>query len=99
MSIRVEALDGLDCSDVSDGGAVGPVSPGEVLKLEFMAPLGLSARTLTKAMGVPVNRVTGIINGDRVISADTAFLLAAHFGNSARFWLGMQVAYDLERSQ
>jgi len=99
MSIRIEDLKSIDFSDISSGEAVGAVTPGEVLKQEFMLPLGLSARGLAKSMGVPVNRVTAIINGDRAISADTAILLAEHFGNSARFWLGLQMAHDLELAQ
>jgi antitoxin HigA-1 len=99
MSIRVEDLKSLDFSDISTGEAIGGVTPGEVLKQEFMQPIGLSARALAKSMGVPVNRVTAIINGDRAISADTAILLAEHFGNSARFWLGLQMAHDLELAQ
>ena len=99
MPIRVEDLNSLDFSDITTDEAVGGVTPGEVLKQEFMQPIGLSARALAKSMGVPVNRVTAIINGDRAISADTAILLAEHFGNSARFWLGLQMAHDLELAQ
>ncbi len=99
MRVRVEDLERLDFSDVSDGEAVGAVAPGKVLKLEFMEPAGLSARGLAKAIGVPVNRVTGIINGDRAITADTALLLAGYFGNTARFWLGLQMGHDLEAAR
>jgi addiction module HigA family antidote len=98
MSIRIEELSVLDFSDISAGAAVGEVTPGEVLKEEFMRPLALSARALAKSIGVPVNRVTAIINGERTITADTAILLGEYFGNSPQFWLGLQMAHDLERA-
>jgi addiction module HigA family antidote len=60
-----------------------------------MAPLNLSARALAREMNVPPNRITEILNGDRSITAETAILLAQRFNNSARFWMNLQVAYDL----
>jgi antitoxin HigA-1 len=73
-----------------------PVSPGEVLAEEFLAPLNLSQYRLAKDIGVPQTRVTAIIRGGRAISADTALRLARYFGTSDRFWLNLQTRYDLE---
>ena len=69
--------------------------PGEVLREEFIAPLGMSARTLAKAVSVPANRITEIIRGERDVSADTAIRLGRYFGTDPRFWLNLQAAYDL----
>lgn len=90
-----EDLDRLDLSDVDSGEAIPAVTPGEVLRLEFMEPLGLSARALAMAMDVPTNRVTGILHATRSITAGTALRLARHFGTSAEFWMNLQTAYDL----
>jgi addiction module HigA family antidote len=75
---------------------VGPIHPGEILKEEFLEPMGISAYALAKAIGVPRNRVTAILHGERAISADTALRLGRYFGMSAEFWLGLQTTYDLE---
>jgi antitoxin HigA-1 len=72
------------------------VHPGEVLKEEFLDPHGLSANRLAKAIGVPTNRITDIINGDRGITGETAVLLAHAFGTSPEFWLNIQVRYELD---
>jgi antitoxin HigA-1 len=69
--------------------------PGEVLREEYLVPLGMSARALAKALGVPANRITEIMRGDRDISADTAIRLGRYFGTDPRFWLNLQAAYDL----
>lgn len=92
---RAEA-ERMDFSDVSDGERIGRVTPGEVLREEFMAPLGLSARALARDMGVPANRVTEILNGERAITAETAILLERRFGGSAEFWMNLQASHDLE---
>ena len=94
-----EDLDRLDPSDVDSGEAISPVTPGEVLRLEFMEPLGLSAHALAKAMGVPTNRITGVLHATRGITADTALRLARHFGTSAEFWMNLQTAHDLEMAR
>ena len=73
-----------------------PIHPGEVLLHEFLKELGITSYALAKSVGVPTNRITGIINGDRAISADTALRLARFFGNSAEFWMNLQMHYDLE---
>jgi antitoxin HigA-1 len=69
--------------------------PGEVLREEYLAPLGMSARALAKALGVPANRVTEIMRGERDVSADTALRLGRYFGTDPRFWLNLQAAHDL----
>jgi addiction module HigA family antidote len=72
-----------------------PVSPGEVLKEEFLDPLNVSAYALAKAIRVPTNRVTGIVNGERSITAETALRFARFFGTTADFWMNLQSQYDL----
>ena len=73
-----------------------PVTPGEILREEFMAPLGLSANGLAEKLGVPANRVSGILNGSRGITADTALRLGRCFETSPEFWLNLQMHHDLE---
>ncbi len=97
--IRREALPETDLSDVATGGRIGPVPPGEVLREEFMAPLGLSARALARELGVPADRITEIINGTRAISASTAILLGERFGTSAEFWMNLRTAHELEQAR
>jgi addiction module HigA family antidote len=96
MTIRRDEIDRIDLSDVTTGERLAPVSPGEVLREEFMAPLGLSARALARDMGVPANRVTAILNGERAVTAETALLLARRLGTSAEFWMNLQTAHDLD---
>tara|TARA_B100000678_G_scaffold214180_1_gene181536 strand:- start:599 stop:934 length:336 start_codon:yes stop_codon:yes gene_type:complete len=70
-------------------------SPGEMLREEFLVPLGLSANALALALRVPANRVTAVLKNERSVTADTAMRLGRYFGTSARFWLNLQQAYDL----
>jgi len=86
----------VDLDGFAERGALpmGPVHPGEILREEFMAPAGLSARALARSLGVPPNRVTMIINGERAVSAETALRLARFFGSTAGFWLRLQAAHD-----
>jgi addiction module HigA family antidote len=72
-----------------------PIHPGEILQTEFLDELNLSAYALAKALHVPTNRVTAIINGERAITADTALRLARFFGTTPEFWLNLQLHYDL----
>ena len=74
-------------------------SPGEMLREEFLEPLGMSANALALALRVPANRVTAILNGSRAITADTALRLARYFETSARFWLNLQQAHDLSKAR
>jgi addiction module HigA family antidote len=66
------------------------IHPGEVLKEEFLNPMGISAYRLAKDTGIPQTRISEIIKGKRRVTADTALRLAKYFGMSARFWLGLQ---------
>jgi addiction module HigA family antidote len=90
-----------DYGEIVDHAArpVGPIHPGTILKEEFLEPMAISAYALAKAIGVPRNRVTAILHGDRAISADTALRLGRYFDVSAEFWLGLQTAYDLETAR
>ncbi len=75
---------------------LNPVHPGEVLMEEFLTPMNLSQNRLALALGVPARRINEIVLEKRGVSADTALRLAAYFGNSANFWLGLQMDYDLD---
>jgi len=99
MAIRMRDVAGTDFSDVAGPLPIGPVTPGEVLREEFMRPMGLSGRALARELGVPSNRITEIVAGERAISAETAILLGERFGVSAEFWLNLQVAHDLEQAR
>jgi len=72
-----------------------PVHPGEVLREDFLVPLGMSANALAKALNVPTPRINDIVRERRGVSADTAMRLARYFGGDARSWLNLQSAYDL----
>ena len=73
--------------------------PGDVLLKEFLEPMALSQNALARATDVPPRRINEIVLGKRGISADTALRLAAAFGTSERFWLGLQADYDLEEAR
>ena len=75
---------------------IGPIHPGVTLHEDFMKPFGLSANGLSKALGIPQNRVSDIVRGRRGITADTALRLEYAFGVSAAFWLNLQSHYELE---
>ena len=98
-AIRRADLAATDFSDVATGEFLPNVTPGEVLREEFLVPHGLSARGLARDLGVPPNRVTAILNGSRAITAETAILLARRFGVSAEFWMHLQTAHDLENAR
>jgi addiction module HigA family antidote len=75
------------------------IHPGEILLEEFLKPLNISAYRLSKDIGIPQTRTSEIIKGKRSITADTALRLSYYFGNSAKFWLGLQNDYDLEEER
>jgi addiction module HigA family antidote len=77
-------------------GKLAPVHPGEILKEEFLQPLGLSQQRLAKETRVPQRRIGEIVKRKRAINADTALRFARYFGTSERFWLNLQTNYDLE---
>jgi antitoxin HigA-1 len=72
------------------------IHPGDVLKEEFLTPLGISAYRLCMDIGVPQTRISEILKGNRSITADTALRLSKYFGNSPNFWLGLQNDFDIE---
>jgi addiction module HigA family antidote len=72
------------------------IHPGEVLHEEFLEPLGITAYRLSKDTGIPQTRLSAIIKGNRRVTADTAVRFAKYFGNSAKFWLGLQDDFDIE---
>ena len=97
MSIRIEDLKETDFEGLveADGEEVAPTRPGDILRHDFMEPLGLSANAVARALNVPPNRVTAILNGTRRLTADTALRLARYFGTTPHFWLNLQEQYEL----
>lgn len=75
------------------------IHPGEMLREEFLVPLGLSSSALAMALRVPATRILDIVHERRGISADTALRLGRYFGTSAQFWMNMQQNYDLAMAQ
>lgn len=75
------------------------IHPGEILNEEFLIPMEISAYRLSKDLEIPQTRVSQIIRGRRRITADTALRLSSYFGNSAKFWLGLQDDFDLEEEK
>lgn len=76
-----------------------PIHPGEVLRLDFLDPLGISQYRLSRDITVPPRRINEIVHGTRRITADTALRLARYFGTSDRFWLNLQARFDLEEQR
>ena len=72
-----------------------PIHPGEILREDFMRPLGISINQLARDLDVPANRISGIVNGTRSITADTALRLGTYFGVSPETWMGLQGDYEL----
>jgi addiction module HigA family antidote len=75
------------------------IHPGEILLEEFLKPLNISAYRLSKDIGIPQTRTSEILKGNRSITADTAIRLSYYFGNSAKFWLGLQNDFNLEEEK
>jgi addiction module HigA family antidote len=75
------------------------IHPGEILRLDFLEPLDITPYRLSKDLGVAQTRISEILAGKRSITADTALRLSRYFGNSAQFWLNLQVQYDLRQAQ
>ena len=76
-----------------------PVSPGEMIKQEFLAEYGLSQNQIAKALGISPNRIADIIANRRRITADTALRLSLYFGNSPEFWMNLQTHYDVKKAR
>lgn len=72
------------------------IHPGEILSEEFLIPFNISAYRLSKDIEIPQTRISEIVKGNRRITADTALRLSKYFGNSAKFWLGLQDDFDIE---
>jgi addiction module HigA family antidote len=73
-----------------------PIHPGEILREEFLSPLGMSANELALALRVPATRINDIVNEKRGITADTALRLSRYFGTTPKFWTNMQASWELE---
>jgi addiction module HigA family antidote len=73
-----------------------PIHPGEILREEFLAPLGLSSHELAMALRVPATRINDIVHERRGITTDTALRLSRYFGTTSRFWMNMQASWELE---
>ena len=80
---------------MSNKKLLDPIIPGEILREDFMEPLGISINRLSRDLAVPPNRISEIVNGKRAITADTALRLQRYFGVEAQFWLNLQSEYDL----
>jgi len=78
---------------------IEPIHPGEILKEEFMVPLGLSQTALAKSLHVPPRRINEIVQAKRSVTPDTALRLSRFFGTTPEFWLNIQSRYDLERAK
>ena len=76
-----------------------PIHPGEILREEYLVPLGMSANALAMALHVPAPRINDIVRERRAVTSDTALRLARFFGGDARSWLNLQVAYDLHLAE
>ncbi len=76
-----------------------PITPGEILKEDFMETLEISINKLSRDIGVPPNRISEIVNGKRAITADTALRLQRYFNVEAQFWLNLQAEYDLRMTK
>ena len=75
------------------------IHPGEILAEEFLKPTGVSADTLAGHLKIPRERIDAIVQGKRAVCVDTALRLSHYFGTSDRFWLEIQLSYDLERAR
>ncbi|MFA5906373.1 MAG: HigA family addiction module antitoxin [Desulfobacula sp.] len=80
---------------MKENDLLDPVTPGEILREDFMEPMNISMNQLSRDIAVPPNRISEIINGKRGISADTALRFERYFGIEAQFWLNLQSEYDL----
>ena len=98
MPIKREDLDrgSVDFSDVASGRRLPPVHPGEILRDEFLQPLGLSVYRLAQAIKVSRPRLNDIVLGRRGVTTDTALRLGRYFGVTPEFWINLQTRHDLE---
>jgi addiction module HigA family antidote len=98
MSIKREDVDqrNVDFSDVRTGRRLPPVHPGEILRDEFLTPMGISVYALAHAIKVPRSRANDIVRGRRALSTDSAIRLGRYFGTTPEFWINLQARYDLD---
>ena len=98
ISIKREEIDrrNVDFSEVRSGRRLPLVHPGEILRDDFLTPMGISVYELAHAIKVPRSRANDIVRGRRAITADTAMRLARYFGMTAEFWINLQSRYDLD---
>jgi addiction module HigA family antidote len=101
MAIKREDMDAgrTDLREVTKGKRLPPTHPGEIVREEFLGPMGVSVYALSKAIKVPRSRVNDIVRGRRSITADTALRLARYFGITPEFWINLQARYDLEMAK
>jgi addiction module HigA family antidote len=98
-TLSVALADDQRRKPVMAGQKFAPVTPGEMLKEEFLTEYGLSQNQLAKAVGISPNRIAEIVNNRRRITADTALRLGLYFGNSPEFWMNLQTHYDLKMAR
>jgi len=98
MAIKRKDLDAgrINLKDVITGKRIAAVHPGEILRDDFLEPMGLSVYALANVIKVPRSRINDIVLGRRAITADTALRLARYFGTTPEFWINLQAHYDLE---
>jgi addiction module HigA family antidote len=100
MIIRRDDLETgkIDLADIIDMGRapMRSMRPGDLLRMEFLEPMGISAYRLAKDINVPLNRIAGILAGKRAITADTALRLARYFRTDAQSWINLQARFDVE---
>jgi len=89
----------IDFSGIATGKRVGNIHPGEILKDDFLKPMGISQYRLARDTGINQMTVSKIVRGKQAITAETALRLARYFGTSATFWAGLQTAYHLEEAE
>ena len=85
----------IEVKNMNTNKLLDPITPGEILREDFMDQLGISINKLSRDLSVPPNRISAIVNGKRAITADTALRLQRYFGVEAQFWLNLQTEYDL----
>lgn len=98
MTIKRQDIDSKkdDFSNVTSGRRLPPVHPGEILRDEFLTPMGISAYELANAIKAPRSRINDVVLGRRSITIDTAMRLGRYFGTSAEFWINLQARHDLD---
>lgn len=98
MTIERDDIDRreVDFSDVASGQRLPPVHPGEILRDEFLKPMGLSVYRLARALRISRPRLNDIVRGRRAVTVDTALRLGHYFGTTPAFWINLQTRFDLE---